>query len=145
MITVDYFSVMKKCFCWLQMLYIFVSFLIFTSTELLPNPQTKQDEIHNCQIVIDTLANKILHTSLSHITGKDIIEGDRTSVANLLEILTGLLEFLTEKIDCENSRDEEQEEGNVNFKERRMKNYYIQKNISWSIFFHLLAGLVEVP
>lgn len=78
--------------------------------ELLPNPQTKQDEIHNCQIVIDTLANKILHTSLSHITGKDIIEGDRTSVANLLEILTGLLEFLTEKIDCENSRDEEQEE-----------------------------------
>ncbi|CAE1272743.1 CEP95 [Acanthosepion pharaonis] len=78
--------------------------------ELLPNPQTKQDEIHNCQIVIDTLANKILHTSLSHITGKDIIEGDRTSVANLLEILTGLLEFLTEKIECENSQDEEQEE-----------------------------------
>ena len=78
------------------------------------NPQTKQDDIHNCQIVIDTLANKILHTSLSHITGKDVVEGDRTSVANLLEILTGLLEFLTEKIECE-----QEEEGNVNLKNKR--------------------------
>lgn len=78
--------------------------------ELLPNPQTKQDDIHNCQMVIDVLADKILNTSLSHITGKDIVEGDRTSVANLLEILTGLFEFLTEKIEFEKSRDEEQEE-----------------------------------
>ncbi|XP_029642868.1 centrosomal protein of 95 kDa-like isoform X2 [Octopus sinensis] len=68
--------------------------------ELHSRPVTKEDNIHNCQVVIDALATKVLNTSLSHITGESIVNGNRTAINNLLEIFTDLFEFLTEKIEA---------------------------------------------
>ncbi|XP_063052291.1 centrosomal protein of 95 kDa-like isoform X2 [Engraulis encrasicolus] len=67
-------------------------------------PSSQEDDIHNVQSVIDSLALDYLHISLSHITGENIVRGDHESVRNLLEIFDGLLEYLTEQL----SEDEEQ-------------------------------------
>ncbi|GAB1597840.1 centrosomal protein of 95 kDa-like [Argonauta hians] len=69
-------------------------------SEVRVNPLTKEDCVHNCQVVIDCLATKVLNTSLSHITGENIVNRNRMAINNLLEIFNDLLEFLTEKIDA---------------------------------------------
>ncbi|XP_060070544.1 centrosomal protein of 95 kDa-like [Ylistrum balloti] len=74
------------------------------------NPLTKEDEIQNCQIVIDTLANDVLHTSLSHISGRRVVEHDRESIFHLLEIFSGLLEYILNKIESDASTDNDGEE-----------------------------------
>ncbi|XP_075034105.1 centrosomal protein of 95 kDa isoform X2 [Mixophyes fleayi] len=57
-----------------------------------------EDDVHNVQSVIDSLALDYLQVSLSHITGENIVQGDPESIRNLLEIYDGLLEYLTEQI-----------------------------------------------
>ncbi|XP_033744580.1 centrosomal protein of 95 kDa-like [Pecten maximus] len=74
------------------------------------NPITKEDEIQNCQIVINTLANDVLHTSLSHISGRQVVEHDRESIFHLLEIFSGLLEYILNKIESDASTDNDGEE-----------------------------------
>jgi len=70
------------------------------------NPLTYEAEIHNCQAVIDSLAMDVLNTSLSHITGHDIVAGDRTALGDLLEVFSGLMEFMLEEISsCSSSTD----------------------------------------
>ncbi|NWQ58752.1 CEP95 protein, partial [Neopipo cinnamomea] len=59
-------------------------------------PRSQEDDAHNVQAVIDSLALDYLQVSLSHITGENIVKGDRESIKNLLEIFDGLLEYLTE-------------------------------------------------
>lgn len=66
-------------------------------------PQSKSDEAKNVQAVIDTISADILNISMSHITGEDIVNGDKQAVANLLEIFSGLLEFIVDKISSETS------------------------------------------
>ncbi|XP_058027261.1 centrosomal protein of 95 kDa isoform X2 [Ahaetulla prasina] len=61
-------------------------------------PTCQEDNIHNVQAVIDSLALDYLQISLSHITGENIVKGDKESIRNLLEIFDGLLEYLTEEI-----------------------------------------------
>ncbi|KAG5853749.1 hypothetical protein ANANG_G00029590 [Anguilla anguilla] len=61
-------------------------------------PRSQEDDIHNVQSVIDSLALDYLQISLSHITGENVARGDKESVKNLLEIFDGLLEYLTEQI-----------------------------------------------
>ncbi|KAM6471691.1 centrosomal protein of 95 kDa [Liasis olivaceus] len=61
-------------------------------------PTCQEDNVHNVQAVIDSLALDYLQISLSHITGENIVKGDKESVRNLLEIFDGLLEYLTEEI-----------------------------------------------
>jgi len=68
------------------------------TVDVVDNPLTIADEIHNCQAVIDSLATDILNTSLSHITGHDIISGDLTAIGNLLELFSGLMEYMLEEI-----------------------------------------------
>ncbi|XP_052084415.1 centrosomal protein of 95 kDa-like [Mytilus californianus] len=72
---------------------------------------TTEDEIHNVQTVIDTLAADVLHTSLLHINGRDVVNSNRESVLNLLEILSGLLEYIFNKIESDLSTDNEEGEG----------------------------------
>jgi hypothetical protein len=74
---------------------------------IIRSPVTKEDEIHNVQTVIDTLAADILHTSLLHINGRDVVDFNRESVLNLLEILSGLLEYIFNKIESDLSTDNE--------------------------------------
>ncbi|XP_054429011.1 centrosomal protein of 95 kDa isoform X1 [Pteronotus mesoamericanus] len=66
--------------------------------DLIANPRSQEDEAHNVQAVIDSLALDYLQVSLSHITGENIVGGDKESIKNLLEIFDGLLEYLTEHI-----------------------------------------------
>uniref|UniRef100_H3B4N8 Centrosomal protein 95 n=1 Tax=Latimeria chalumnae TaxID=7897 RepID=H3B4N8_LATCH len=61
-------------------------------------PKSQENDAHNVQAVIDSLALDYLQVSLSHITGENIVKGDKESIQNLLEIFDGLLEYLTEQI-----------------------------------------------
>lgn len=54
--------------------------------------------MHNMQCVIDSLALDVLHTSLAHITGQDVVNGRRMSIINLLDIFSGLLEYILDGI-----------------------------------------------
>ncbi|KAI8741992.1 centrosomal protein of 95 kDa [Biomphalaria glabrata] len=64
-------------------------------------PFSKEDEIHNCQTVIDVLSSDVVHDNLSHIRGVDIIAGNLTSISNLLDIFQYLLEYVVNKIDSD--------------------------------------------
>ncbi|XP_055431475.1 centrosomal protein of 95 kDa isoform X3 [Bubalus kerabau] len=66
--------------------------------DLIAIPRNQEDDAHNVQAVIDSLALDYLQVSLSHITGENIVKGDKESIKNLLEIFDGLLEYLTEHI-----------------------------------------------
>ncbi|XP_063655249.1 centrosomal protein of 95 kDa isoform X10 [Pan troglodytes] len=66
--------------------------------DLIVIPRSQEDDAHNVQAVIDSLALDYLQVSLSHITGENIVKGDKESIKNLLEIFDGLLEYLTERI-----------------------------------------------
>lgn len=57
-----------------------------------------EQHIRNCQTVIDLIATDVLDVDLSHISGKAIVEGDKVSVRNLLEIFLGLLEYFMEYV-----------------------------------------------
>ncbi|MBN3299116.1 CEP95 protein, partial [Amia calva] len=67
-------------------------------------PRSQEDDAHNVQSVIDSLALDYLQISLSHITGENVVRGDKESVRNLLEIFDGLLEYLTEQTSEEDSQ-----------------------------------------
>ncbi|NXF99601.1 CEP95 protein, partial [Sakesphorus luctuosus] len=64
--------------------------------DFIATPRSQEDDAHNVQAVIDSLALDYLQVSLSHITGENIVKGDWESIRNLLEIFDGLLEYLTE-------------------------------------------------
>ncbi|NWS94641.1 CEP95 protein, partial [Mionectes macconnelli] len=64
--------------------------------DFIATPRSQEDDAHNVQAVIDSLALDYLQVSLSHITGENIVKGERESIKNLLEIFDGLLEYLTE-------------------------------------------------
>ncbi|XP_070083143.1 centrosomal protein of 95 kDa isoform X3 [Equus caballus] len=66
--------------------------------DLIAIPRSQEDEAHNVQAVIDSLALDYLQVSLSHITGENIVKGDKESIKNLLEIFDGLLDYLTEHL-----------------------------------------------
>ncbi|XP_038613260.1 centrosomal protein of 95 kDa [Tachyglossus aculeatus] len=66
--------------------------------DLITLPTCQEDDAHNVQAVIDSLALDYLQVSLSHIIGENIVKGDQESIKNLLEIFDGLLEYLTEHI-----------------------------------------------
>ncbi|NXG72323.1 CEP95 protein, partial [Baryphthengus martii] len=66
--------------------------------DLIATPRSQEDDAHNVQAVIDSLALDYLQVSLSHITGENIVKGEKESIRNLLEIFDGLLEYLTEEV-----------------------------------------------
>ncbi|XP_038183649.1 centrosomal protein of 95 kDa isoform X3 [Arvicola amphibius] len=77
--------------------------------DLIVISRSQEDDAHNVQAVIDSLALDYLQVSLSHITGENIVKGDKESIKNLLEIFDGLLEYLTEHI-SETSHDKSETE-----------------------------------
>lgn len=62
--------------------------------------------MHNMQCVIDSLAMDVLHTSLAHIIGQDVVRGRRMSIMNLLDIFSGLLEYILDGIEKDDSASE---------------------------------------
>ncbi|XP_013381104.1 uncharacterized protein LOC106152154 [Lingula anatina] len=79
--------------------------------DIIRNPMSIEDEIHNCQCVVDSISLDILHTSLSHITGQSIVHGDPGSIMNLVEVFSGLLEYFLDKIESDISSDNEENPG----------------------------------
>nr|XP_023008001.1 centrosomal protein of 95 kDa [Maylandia zebra] len=71
-------------------------------------PCSQEEDVHNVQCVIDSLSLDYLQISLSHITGENVVRGDKESVKNLLEIFDGLLEYLNEEINDGSPNSEEQ-------------------------------------
>ncbi|KAM4689928.1 centrosomal protein of 95 kDa [Rhinophrynus dorsalis] len=86
--------------------------------DFIPCSQSPEDDAHNVQSVIDSLALDYLQVSLSHITGENIVRGDTESIQNLLEIFDGLLEYLTEQISEASSQNEDDLEGNRDYSHR---------------------------
>ncbi|KAM6193946.1 LOW QUALITY PROTEIN: centrosomal protein of 95 kDa [Sarcoramphus papa] len=76
---------------------LYESILGETVPDFIATPRSQEDDAHNVQAVIDSLALDYLQVSLSHITGENIVKGERESIRNLLEIFDGLLEYLTEE------------------------------------------------
>ncbi|KAJ8002046.1 hypothetical protein DPEC_G00175740 [Dallia pectoralis] len=72
--------------------------------DYIATPGSQEDDVHNVQSVIDSLALDYLQISLSHITGENIVRGEKESIKNLLEIFDGLFEYLTEQISDEGSQ-----------------------------------------
>ncbi|KAM9769749.1 centrosomal protein of 95 kDa-like isoform 1-T1 [Menidia menidia] len=67
--------------------------------DFVATPCSQEDDVHNVQSVIDSLSLDYLQISLSHITGENVVRGDKESIKNLLEIFDGLLEYLNEEIE----------------------------------------------
>ena len=54
--------------------------------------------------MVDLIAADVLNVDLSHISGKAIVEGDKVSIRNFLEIFAGLLEYFMEYVNDEGTR-----------------------------------------
>ncbi|XP_074703772.1 centrosomal protein of 95 kDa isoform X1 [Strix aluco] len=76
--------------------------------DFIATPRSQEDDAHNVQAVIDSLALDYLQVSLSHITGENIVKGERESIRNLIEIFDGLLEYLTEEVSESSSQNEDE-------------------------------------
>ncbi|XP_069386453.1 centrosomal protein of 95 kDa isoform X1 [Paralichthys olivaceus] len=72
---------------------------------------SQEDDVHNVQSMIDSLSLDYLQISLSHITGENVVRGEKESIKNLLEIFDGLLEYLNEEISVESQNGEELSNG----------------------------------
>ena len=70
-------------------------------------PVTREDEIHNCQMVVDVLSADVIKDNLSHIRGVDIVEGKVQSINNLLDIFTFLYEYVIKQIESDVPTDTE--------------------------------------
>ncbi|XP_022620703.1 centrosomal protein of 95 kDa isoform X1 [Seriola dumerili] len=79
--------------------------------DYIAGPRSQEDDVHNVQSVIDSLSLDYLQISLSHITGENVVRGDKESIKNLLEIFDGLLEYLNEEISEESQNSEELNNG----------------------------------
>ena len=70
-------------------------------TGIIEKPVSAEQHIRNCQTVINLIAADILNVDLSHISGKAIVEGEKVSIRNFLEIFAGLLEYFMEYVNVE--------------------------------------------
>jgi len=68
---------------------------------IIRQPESREDDIHNCQIVIDVLSTDIVHDSLSHITGVEIVNQDINVIFHLLDIFSFLFEYVSNKIESD--------------------------------------------
>ena len=67
-------------------------------TDIFTESRSANAQIHNVSCVLRVLVDDYLHTNLSHISASKFIQGDGTTVYNLLEILDGLLDFMLDHV-----------------------------------------------
>jgi hypothetical protein len=60
--------------------------------EIIRDPKSQRDYEYNAQLVVDRLSEQINY-SLSHITGRLIVDGDLTALKNLVDIFMRILTF----------------------------------------------------
>ena len=88
-----------------NLLSITLSVICASIPGVIRRPVTREDEIHNVQCVVDSLAADVLHCDLSHIPGGAVVDGDVMTIQYLLEILDGLVDYVMEQISSETSSD----------------------------------------
>lgn len=76
---------------------------------IIRQPVTREDEIHNCQAVIDVLSNDVIKDNLSHIRGTDIVDGKVQAINNLIDIFSFLFEYVIKQIESDVATDTEGE------------------------------------
>ncbi|KAJ8303097.1 hypothetical protein KUTeg_019493 [Tegillarca granosa] len=59
-----------------------------------------------CQFMIDSLADDVFHLSLDHITGYEIVEGNRKCISDLLDIFEVLIDYEENQKDSDAEVDE---------------------------------------
>ncbi|KAK7506353.1 hypothetical protein BaRGS_00002465, partial [Batillaria attramentaria] len=74
---------------------------------IIRQPVTREDEIHNCQTVIDILSVDVIKDNLSHIRGLDIVDGKVQAISNLIDIFTFLFEYVIKQIESDVPSDTE--------------------------------------
>jgi hypothetical protein len=70
------------------------------------NAVSHEQRISNCEKVIDALSHDVLNVDLSHIMAENIVDGDISTIQNLLEIFKELLDFILDvddEFDFENA------------------------------------------
>ncbi|XP_065684900.1 centrosomal protein of 95 kDa isoform X1 [Hydra vulgaris] len=67
------------------------------------SPVSIEDQIHNVQVVVDSLATDVLDMDLSHIDVQGIVQQNKVQVKNLLEVFDGLLDCLLEELNYEDN------------------------------------------
>jgi len=55
---------------------------------------------------MDTLSLDLLNTSLSHISSHDIVNKNRAAISNLLDVFSGLFEYMVDKISSDISEED---------------------------------------
>ena len=75
--------------------------------DIFTESKSRDAQMHNVDCIINILAGDYLNTNLSHISSKKFVQGDATTIFNLLEILDGLLDFMLDYV--HNSSQEEQQ------------------------------------
>ena len=86
---------------------MFSILLLVIFSGIVRQPVTREDEIHNCQMVVDVLSADVIKDNLSHIRGVDIVEGKVQSINNLLDIFTFLYEYVIKQIESDVPTDTE--------------------------------------
>ena len=86
---------------------LFSILLLVIFSGIVRQPVTREDEIHNCQMVVDVLSADVIKDNLSHIRGVDIVEGKVQSINNLLDIFTFLYEYVIKQIESDVPTDTE--------------------------------------
>uniref|UniRef100_A0A7M4DWT8 Centrosomal protein 95 n=1 Tax=Crocodylus porosus TaxID=8502 RepID=A0A7M4DWT8_CROPO len=101
-------------------------------------PRTQEDDAHNVQAIIDSLALDYLQVSLSHITGENIVKGERESIRNLLEIFDGLLEYLTEVSEASSQSGGE-------WRENSRTSQFVQANLLCYVLLRSSQSEISIP
>lgn len=90
--------------------------------DFIVDSKSQEEQAHNVQAIIDSLALDYLQVSLSHITGENIVKRDKESIKNLLEIFDGLLEYLTEQIsEASSQTGDDVDQASKDFQERALQ------------------------
>uniref|UniRef100_A0A4X2L8D9 Centrosomal protein 95 n=1 Tax=Vombatus ursinus TaxID=29139 RepID=A0A4X2L8D9_VOMUR len=114
--------------------------------DLITIPKNQEDDAHNMQAIIDSLALDYLQVSLSHITGENIVRGNKESIKNLLEIFDGLLEYLTEYSEAssqERGVEESQNEEDSTFQGTKAEEDFVNSTSCYSNYIADNTASVE--
>ena len=74
---------------------------VISVTGVVRPPITVDDDINNCQMVIDVLSADVIKDDLSHIRGVDIVNSDIQSIDNMIDIFTFLYECAIRQKECD--------------------------------------------
>lgn len=85
---------------------IFESIFETRLEDIIRNPESREQYIHNAQMVIDHLSDRI-QMDLAHITGESVVNGDFISISHLVSLFARVV-MITDGTEDANKRDQVQ-------------------------------------